>query len=207
MKKGTKRRFHPESLMMTHGYNPFLSEGAVVPPIFLTSTWAFPNAEAGERLFKNLQESDLVYSRMNNPNLQIFEEGLALWDEAEDCAVFASGMAAIRAVFETFLDPSDVLLYCEPVYGGTDTVLKNILPRKFCVETVGFIPQSTHKDIENILAQSDRESRLGMIFIETPTNPTIEHVDMELCARIAHEYSTPDHRVVLVVDNTFLPIY
>jgi len=127
MKKDAKKRFRPESLMMTHGYKPSLSEGAVVPPIFLTSTWALPSAAEGERFFKDPQASGLVYSRMNNPNLQIFEERLALWDEAEECAVFSSGMAVIKAVFETFLNPGDVLLHSAPVYGGTPVMFSCIV--------------------------------------------------------------------------------
>ena len=76
-------RLHPETLMMSHGYDPFLSEGAVKPPVFLTSTFAFRNAEDGAAFFSALREKDakqggLIYSRFNHPNLQIAEERLAL---------------------------------------------------------------------------------------------------------------------------------
>src|SRR3989344_9046775 len=94
----------PESLMMSYGYKPSLSEGAAKPPIFVTSTWAFENAQEGRRSFElavglrkpeDGEVPELIYSRFNHPDLQIVEERLCLWDNAEDCAIFSSGMAAI----------------------------------------------------------------------------------------------------------------
>ena len=99
---------HPESHMMTYGYKPELSEGAVKPPIFQTSTFAFKSAEEGKAFFeiayglrdKNEgEELGLIYSRINNPNLEILEDRLTLWDDADDSAVFESGMAAILNYF------------------------------------------------------------------------------------------------------------
>src|SRR5512134_238602 len=94
----------PESLMMSYGYDPRLSEGAIKCPIFQTSTFVFENAEAGKAFFEvayGLRERranearGLIYSRLNNPDLEILEDRLCLWDEAEACVAFASGMAAI----------------------------------------------------------------------------------------------------------------
>src|SRR5271167_3307675 len=98
------RRLHPETLMMGYGYAPGLSEGSLKPPIFLTSTFVFENAQQGKDFFdltsgrrqpRPGEKSGLVYSRFNNPNLEILEDRLAIWDQAERSAVFASGMAAI----------------------------------------------------------------------------------------------------------------
>ncbi|MDP4859287.1 MAG: PLP-dependent transferase, partial [Schleiferiaceae bacterium] len=109
---------HPESLMMSHGYEPSWSEYSVKPPLFLTSTFAFPNAEAGKHFFavaygKEAQREGevqgLIYSRLNNPNLQILEERLAVWENADEAAVFESGMSAISTVFLAFLKPGDRL--------------------------------------------------------------------------------------------------
>ena len=103
-KKSTSVKMRPESLMMSHGYKPELSEGAVKCPIFQTSTFVFKTAEEGKSFFevaygkRNLkpkEEVGLIYSRINNPDLEILEDRLCLWDEAEDGAVFESGMAAI----------------------------------------------------------------------------------------------------------------
>ena len=94
----------PESLMMSHGYKPELSEGAIKCPIFQTSTFVFKNAEEGKAFFEvaygirekeKEEELGLIYSRLNNPDLEILENRLCLWDKAEDCAVFESGMSAI----------------------------------------------------------------------------------------------------------------
>ncbi|NNK90028.1 MAG: methionine gamma-lyase, partial [Saprospiraceae bacterium] len=102
-----KHRMHPESLMMSYGYKPQLSEGAVKPPIFQTSTFCFHSAEEGKAFFelayglreKGIQEEQgLIYSRINNPNLEILENRLCLWDKAAEGAVFESGMSAISTV-------------------------------------------------------------------------------------------------------------
>ena len=90
----------PESLMMGYGYDPALSEGALKAPLFQTSTFVFESAEAGKAFFELAyglrrqapgEEPGLIYSRLNNPDLQVLEERLALWDGAESAAVFASG--------------------------------------------------------------------------------------------------------------------
>ena len=97
------KKLHPESLMMSYGYKPELSEGAIKCPIFQTSTFTFKSAEEGKAFFevayglrekKPNEELGLIYSRLNNPDLEILENRLTLWDGAEDCAVFESGMSA-----------------------------------------------------------------------------------------------------------------
>ncbi|MBL7774714.1 MAG: PLP-dependent transferase, partial [Saprospiraceae bacterium] len=122
-----KRKFQPETLMMSHGYRPEWSEGAVKCPIFQTSTFVFRTAEEGKSFFElayGLREQGarekpgLIYSRLNNPDMQILEERLCLWDGAEACAVFESGMSAISTALFEFLQPGDLLLYSNPLYGG-----------------------------------------------------------------------------------------
>ena len=119
----------PESLMMSHGYKPELSEGAIKCPIFQTSTFVFKNAEEGKAFFEvaygirekeKEEELGLIYSRLNNPDLEILENRLCLWDKAEDCAVFESGMSAISTAMMEFLKPGDLILCGRPLYGGTD---------------------------------------------------------------------------------------
>jgi methionine-gamma-lyase len=102
-KLGT-RPLAPETLMMGYGYNPHLSERSLKPPLFLTSTFVFRSAEDGKAFFELAyglrqkrpnEEPGLIYSRINNPDLEMLEDRLAIWDEAEGSLVFASGMAAI----------------------------------------------------------------------------------------------------------------
>ena len=99
----------PETQMMGYGYDPRLSEGSLKPPIFLTSTFVFRTAQEGKDFFdftsgrRELpagQSSGLVYSRFNNPNLEVLEDRLALWEHGEVAAVFSSGMAAISTTFQ-----------------------------------------------------------------------------------------------------------
>ena len=131
------KEFNPETLALGYGYDPFLSEGAVKPPVFLTSTFQFASAKEGKRFFElayRLREPEegeqggLIYSRLNNPNLQIFEERMAAWDLTEVGATFASGMAAISTTLFGLLEPGDVVLSTAPVYGGTHYLFKHILP-------------------------------------------------------------------------------
>ena len=146
------RQLHPETLMMGLGYSPALSEGALKPPIFLTSTFVFETAQQGKDFFdltagrRQLHEGEqpgLVYSRFNNPNFEILEDRLAVWDEAERSAVFASGMAAIATTMLAFLRPGDAILHSRPLYGGTETLIRNQLTA-FNITPVGFTLSLIH---------------------------------------------------------------
>lgn len=207
-----KQQFSPESLMMSHGYDPKLSEGAIKCPIFQTSTFVFNSAEEGKAFFEvayGLREQEkgeelgLIYSRLNNPDLEILENRLCLWDGAEDCAVFESGMSAISTCLMEFLKPGDLLLYSSPVYGGTDHFINQILT-KFGIHVVGFYPDSTKEEIESIIMDSGHEDRLAMIYIETPANPTNSLIDMRMCRQLADQFSKEDQPVYLAVDNTYM---
>jgi len=202
----------PESLMMSHGFKPELSEGSVKPPIFLTSTFVFKTAEEGKAFFElayglrtkeQNEELGLIYSRINNPNLEILEDRLCLWDKAEDCAVFQSGMSAISTVLLEFLKPGDLLLYSRPVYGGTDHFISNVL-KELNIDSIGFSPEQSKEEITDLIKQSGKEQKLSMIYMETPSNPTGELIDIEMCREIADHFSTPDKKVFVATDNTYM---
>ncbi len=211
-----ERELHPESLMMSHGYKPALSEGAIKPPIFQSSTFVFKSAEDGKAFFEVAyglraprpgEQPGLIYSRLNNPDLEILEDRLAIWDGAESCATFESGMAAITTTLLEFLNPGDVLLHSEPIYGGTDHFITKVLPR-FGIKPVGFTADATRDELETIIEHAVRPNRLAMIYIETPANPTNALIDIAMCADLAREHSTADRRALVAVDNTFLgPLY
>jgi methionine-gamma-lyase len=203
---------HPESLMMSYGYEPGWSEGAIKSPIFQTSTFVFKSAEEGKAFFElayGLREKGpteklgLIYSRLNNPDLEILEDRLTLWDDAEDAAVFTSGMSAIATLIFEFLEPGDWLLHSEPLYGGTEHLFKHILPR-YGIRTASFVAGSPKETIEKSLDAVDFGGRLGLIFVETPANPTNRLVDIAHCAALAKRYSTKERRAVVAIDNTFL---
>ena len=206
----------PESLMMSYGYKPSLSEGAIKCPIFQTSTFVFNNAMEGKRFFEiayGLREKDegeelgLIYSRLNNPDLEILENRLCLWDEAEQCAVFESGMSAISTVMMEFMVPGDLLLYSRPVYGGTDHFINHFL-KKMKINSLGFLAGDTKEEIIKLIEDSGHGDKLAMIHIETPANPTNAVIDIEMCAEIKNHFSREDKEVLLSVDNTFMgPIW
>ena len=202
---------HPQSLMMGYGYDPALSEGSVKCPIFHTSTFVFKTAEEGKAFFElayglreqaPAEEPGLIYSRINNPDLEILEDRLALWDGAEAALVFSSGMAAISTTLFTFLRPGDVVVHSEPIYGGTEFLLHNILPQ-FGIGRVGFAA-GAGRPLEDALAEARDLGRVAVIYLETPANPTNGLVDIALCRRLAEREEHDGQRPLVVVDNTFL---
>ncbi|MBT8189010.1 MAG: cystathionine gamma-synthase family protein [Bacteroidia bacterium] len=211
-----KHRMHPESLMMSYGYKPQLSEGAVKPPIFQTSTFCFHSAEEGKAFFelayglreKGIQEEQgLIYSRINNPNLEILENRLCLWDKAAEGAVFESGMSAISTVMLEFLKPGDLLLYSSPTYGGTDHFIHDYL-KATGIDSVGFKAQNTKEEIIKMVKASGKADKLKLIFIESPANPTNDVIDIRMGKEIADYFSTEKNRVYVAVDNTYMgPVF
>lgn len=206
----------PESLMMSYGYKPSLSEGAIKCPIFQTSTFVFNSALEGKRFFElayGLRKQDegeelgLIYSRLNNPDLEILENRLCLWDGAEDCAVFESGMSAISTALMEFMVPGDLLLYSRPVYGGTDHFINHFL-KKMNIDAVGFHATDSKEQIIARIEATGKADRLTMIHIETPANPTNVLIDIEMCAEIKNHFTTAEKPVILSVDNTYMgPIW
>ena len=210
------RKMKPESLMMSYGYKPELSEGAIKCPIFQTSTFVFKSAEEGKAFFevayghrekKEGEELGLIYSRINNPDLEILENRLTLWDEAEECAVFESGMAAITTVLLEFLKPGDLLLISNPVYGGSDHFIKKILP-KFGVSVAEFSVGQNKEEIIQLVENTGISNKLAMVYIETPANPTNDLIDIKESKEIAKYFSTSEKEIYLAVDNTYMgPIW
>lgn len=212
-KKIGDRELRPETLMMGYGYRPEWSQGAVKPPIFQTSTFVFKSAEEGKAFFElayGLREKDpseqmgLIYSRLNNPGLEIFEDRIKLWDGAEAAAAFESGMSAITTTALSFLRPNDVVVFSEPIYGGSEYLFHEMLPQ-FGIETVCFSAMEGVAGLERVLDEGDdRRTRLRMVFLETPANPTNALVDMEGCVAVAQSCGNEDRKALVVVDNTFL---
>ncbi len=210
------RELMPESLMMSYGYRPDWSEGAVKAPIFATSTFVFETAEAGKEFFARAyglvethpdDETGLIYSRLNNPSLEILEDRLTLWDGAEAAAVFTSGMAAISTTALTFLRPGDLVVFSEPSYGGTEYLFHEVLPQ-MGIDVACFRSSDGEAGIRNVLEEGDNKDRVRMICLETPSNPTNDLVDIQACAKVAKDYSTEEREVLVTVDNTFLgPVF
>jgi methionine-gamma-lyase len=203
-------RFSPETQMMDYGYKPSLSEGAIKCPVFQTSTFVFRTAGEGKAFFEIAygkksgegKEMGLIYSRINNPDIEILEDRLKLWDRGEAAAVFASGMAAISTTLMTFLQPGDAVLFSNPVYGGTHMFLHNIL-RTWGVDAIGFNATHSIDDIRKMVQEAGAEKRIRMVYVETPANPSNDLIDIAMCRQLADEYQT-DRKVYLAVDNTYM---
>lgn len=207
-----KHPFRPESLMMSYGYKPELSEGAIKCPIFQTSTFVFQSAEEGKAFFElayGLREKGekenpgLIYSRLNNPDLEILENRLSLWDGAEACAVFESGMSAITTVLLEFLQPGDLLVYSNPVYGGTSHFIQHFLP-KYGIHVLAFAPATSKDQLIRLIEESGHANRLAMVYLETPANPTNDLIDIKMCRDVADYFESADRKVLVAVDNTYL---
>jgi methionine-gamma-lyase len=213
----------PETQMMGFGFDPSLSEGSLKPPIFLTSTFVFRTAQDGKDFFDFTsgrrepgagQASGLVYSRFNNPNLEVLEDRLALWEEGETAAVFSSGMSAISTVLWAHVRPGDVILMSQPLYGGTETLIEKTLPA-FGVHAVGFAAGHDRGDVmdaaERALSKAaEGGGRVCLVLCETPANPTNSLVDLALMREVSEFIGTRqrDGRPPVAVDNTFLgPVF
>ena len=132
---------------------------------------------------------------------------LCLWDGAEDCAVFESGMSAISTALMEFMAPGDLLLYSRPVYGGTDHFINHFL-KKLNIQAIGFHATDSKEQIIERIEKSGRADRLTMIHIETPANPTNALIDIEMCAEVKRHFTTEEKPVILSVDNTYMgPIW
>lgn len=201
---------HPETAMLGYGYRPEWSQGALKPPIFQSSTFVFHSAAEGKHYFEvayGLAERapgeaiGLIYSRLNNPDVEILEDRVKLWDGGEKAAAFESGMAAISTTLLTLLRPGDVLLHSGPLYGGTDHLIRAVLPQ-FGIQGVDFDADISEDDLEALVERTGRD-RVAMIYLESPANPTNALCDIEACARVAAR-AGGDRRVPVVVDNTYL---
>jgi methionine-gamma-lyase len=198
--------------MMSYGYDPHLSEGSLKPPIFQTSTFAFRTAEEGKAFFevslgkrelKPEEEQGLIYSRFNNPDMEVLEDRLALWEAAEDALVFGSGMSAISTALWAFVRPGDVILHSEPLYGGTETLIQNILSQ-YNIRSVGFVAGDGAKELKRAAEEARALGPVAAMLLETPANPTNGLVDIALCRRIAAELAQGSRRPMVIVDNTML---
>jgi methionine-gamma-lyase len=207
------RKLKPATMMMGYGYDPVLSEGSLKPPIFLTSTFVFPNAAAGKRHFEGVTgkrpggAEGLVYSRFNGPNQEILEDRLAVWEEAEDALAFSSGMSAIATLFLSMVKPGDTIVHSGPLYAATETLIARILGR-FGVKWLDFPAGATREEIDAVLTKARESGDVALIYLESPANPTNALVDVEAVRASRDAIFTGDNKPPIAIDNTFLgPIW
>ncbi|SFB17687.1 MULTISPECIES: methionine gamma-lyase [unclassified Bacillus (in: firmicutes)] len=187
-----KKRF--ETKVIHTGYDSQQYDGSLAPPIFQTSTFTFESAEQGEQRFAG-KESGYIYSRLGNPTVTMVEERVAALENGEAALAFGSGMAAVSAILIALTKAGDHILCSQGVYGCTFGLL-HLLDEKY-----GITHNFSTMDSKEQFAQQIQENT-ACIYIETPINPTMKLVDLQMVAEVAKEKGIP-----VVVDNTFCSPY
>jgi O-succinylhomoserine sulfhydrylase len=159
-------------------------------PIYLTSSFTFDNAAEMQAAFAD-QSDDNIYSRFSNPTVQEFIDKMCLLEGAEDGVATATGMSAVFCSFMALLKQGDHILSCNAVFGSTHTLLTKFLPR-FGIES-SYVDANKPDEWEAAIQPNTR-----MIYLETPTNPGLELIDLEWIGQLSKK-----HNLILNVDNCF----
>ncbi|WP_065333291.1 methionine gamma-lyase [Tritonibacter mobilis] len=177
-----------------HAYDPMQNEGALTPPVHLTSTFVFENAEAGGEMFAGEREGH-IYSRISNPTCALLEQRIATLEGAEAGLALASGMGAVTAILWTLLSPGDEVIVDKTLYGCTFAYMRHGLS-KWGVTI-------THVDMTDADAlRAAISDKTRVVYFETPANPNMRLVDIKLASEIAHSVGAR-----VVVDNTYATPY
>ncbi|REC57191.1 O-succinylhomoserine sulfhydrylase [Chryseobacterium piscium] len=163
-------------------------------PLYLTSSFVFEDAEDMRASFAE-EKSKNLYSRFSNPNVTEFTDKIAKMEGAEAGYAFATGMAAIYSTFATLLNAGDHIVSCQSVFGSTHTLFTKYFP-KWNIETTYFKAE----DSENVEKYIKPNTKI--LYLETPTNPAIEVLDLEFFGQIAKK-----HNLIFIVDNCFATPY
>tara|TARA_R100000365_G_C2745588_1_gene74498 strand:+ start:2513 stop:3763 length:1251 start_codon:yes stop_codon:yes gene_type:complete len=186
----SSRPLGPATRAIHHGYEPADHENALTPPLHLTSTFAFPDAETGGALFAGDAEGH-IYSRISNPTVSLLESRIASLEGAEAAIATASGMGAISATLWTLVKPGDEIITDETLYGCTFAFMRDGLSR--------FGVKITHVDLrdpEKLAAAISDTTRV--VYFETPANPNMRLVDIRAVSDIARAVGA-----LTIVDNTY----
>ena len=184
------RRMHPATRIIHAGQHPDPATGAVSTPIYQTSTFAFKNADEGAARFSGT-DPGYKYTRLGNPTVAALEECLATLEGGAGALGAATGMAAVNAVYFTFLGQGAHVVGTDSVYGPSRLIMENEFSRFGVAST--WVDSSK---VENVAAAIRPETR--MVYLESPANPTMKLTDLAACARIAQAAGA-----LMVVDNTF----
>ena len=190
----TKKYKRFETAVIHEGYDEKEMLGSLSVPLFQTSTYVFDSAEQGERRFQG-EEEGYIYSRLGNPTVRVLEERIARLENGERGLAFGSGMAAVSAVLLGMTKANDHVLCSVGLYGCTFGLLM-MMKDKYNI-TSDFSLLDTKEEI-----RSKIKPETALIYVETPINPTMKLIDLELVVEVAKEFDIP-----VVVDNTFSTPY
>lgn len=177
-----------------HGYNPLDHQGALVPPLYTSATYAFPDTAYGGRCFSG-EEPGYFYTRISNPTLALLEGRLASLEQGAAAVVFGSGMGAVAATLWSMLEPGDEVLADLTLYGCTFSFMTHGLA-KFGV-TVRHVDMRDLAQVEQAM-----NAKTKVVYCESPANPNMRLADIAAVATIAHRGGAR-----LVVDNTYCTPY
>ena len=163
-------------------------------PLFLTSSFVFDSAEELRAAF-NEENEDYVYSRYSNPNVDEFVNKVCVMEGAEDGVAMASGMAAVYTTFMALLQTGDHVISCSSVFGATHTIFNKYFPKLGISHS--YFDANNPEKIEALVKANTR-----FIYLETPTNPAIEVIDLQIVGEIARKYN-----LLFIVDNCFATPY
>ena len=181
-----------DSTRSVHEAEPYDEQtGSLTTPIYETSTFGFTRAERVPEAVAHSAEKGYVYSRWDNPTVVTLEKKLAAMEHGGDGAAFSAGMAAISTSIFSYLKKGVHVAAIRDLYGGTFALLRDILPE------MGFSTDLVDTEDFGALERSVRKST-GIVYIESPTNPTMKLVDISKAAKLAHSNGAK-----LMVDNTF----
>ena len=205
-----EHKLRPESLIIGYGYDPHMSEGSIKPPIFMTSTFAFKSAADGERLFQAMAgkidgvEADLIYTRFNNPSMEVLEDRLTLFDGGEEGLVFSSGMGAITTALLACAPAGSTILQTSPLYGASEVFIRSMMPN-WGVDSFEMDSAATEEEMLQAARLASAKGPLAVIYTESPANPTNALVDISAAARVRDKIAEETgHRPVLMCDNTMM---
>ena len=206
------RELRPETLAVSHGYDPAMGMGAVKPPIFMTSTFVYPSAQAAKDVHEAFFEgtgpavgaTNHIYARLGHPGLDMLEARLAAIDGAEAAAAFCSGMAAHSTIALAHVRAGDSVLHGRPIYGGIDMLYNGFMPQ-FGAHAAAYLDGTDEAGVRAAADAAMAMGPLALIIAETPANPTAAIVDLALMVRLADEVGARQgRRPLVVVDNTLL---
>ena len=194
MSEKPEERFTGFETAAIHGEEGIDPYRALTPPLYMTSTYTFPSMESVDRLLRG-EEDGFVYSRAGNPTVRNVERTLARLEGGEEGVAFASGMGAISAVLLSWLKRDSPLVFSRHLYSGTRHFIESMLLPLGA--SVRFVDLRVGSGFEEALEEILREGASG-VFLETPSNPTLDIVDLSAVSAICRR-----NRVPLAVDNTF----
>jgi O-succinylhomoserine sulfhydrylase len=187
-----KKNFETEAIRDQHLRTPFREHSV---PIYMTSSFIFDDAEQARALFAD-EISGNIYTRFSNPNNTEFVEKMCHLEGTEDGVATASGMAAMYISLAGLLSAGDHVLASRSVFASTHQILNNIFPRFGITYTYADILESAESWEAKILPNT------RMIFVETPSNPALDIIDLEWLGKLAKK-----HNLILNVDNCFATPY